>query len=59
MSDEIKATIEQTAMSADDRNLILGALDSLATALTEHGHEWTDGERTIYEEAVRLLKGNQ
>lgn len=35
--------------------LILGALDSCAVALADHGHEWTDGERTIYEQAVEIL----
>ena len=35
--------------------LIVGALDSLGVALAEHGHEWTDGERAIYEEAVKTL----
>lgn len=36
-------------------SLLLGALDSLGVALTEHHHQWTDGERAIYEEAVRIL----
>lgn len=40
-----------------ERDLVLGALDSLGVALAEHGHEWTDGERTIYEQAITLLKG--
>lgn len=35
--------------------IIIGALDSLGTALSEHGHEWTDGERAIYEEAMRIV----
>lgn len=43
-------------MTQEDRDLILGALDSLAIALTEHEHEWTEGEREIYEQAVAALK---
>lgn len=35
--------------------LIHGALDSLAVALTEYNHVWTDGERTIYEQALGIL----
>jgi len=35
--------------------LVLGALDSCAVALADHGHKWTDGERTIYEQAAEIL----
>lgn len=42
-------------MSNQEKQLILGALDSLAVALTSHGHVWTDGERAIYEQASQLL----
>lgn len=42
-------------LSEDQAQVILGALDTVATALTGHGHTWTDGERTIYEYAVGLL----
>lgn len=38
-------------------NLVLGAVDSLALALTDHGHSWTDGERAIYELAIDKLTG--
>lgn len=48
---------EPKPLSPDERNLILGALDSLAVALAEHGHEWTVGEREIYVQAVSLLGG--
>ncbi len=34
------------------KSLVTGALDTLASALTKHGHTWTDGERAIYEEAL-------
>lgn len=36
-------------------NLVLGAVDSLALALADHGHSWTDGERAIYELAIDKL----
>ena len=42
-------------ISESDRQLILGAIDSLGVALADHDHEWTVGERTIYEEAINLL----
>lgn len=38
-----------------DREVILGALNTLGTALADHGHEWTEGEREIYEHALREL----
>ena len=43
-------------LDEDDRNLILGALDSLGVSLTNHDHQWTPGEVAIYEEAIGLLK---
>ena len=39
-----------------NNHLIVGALDTLAVALTEHGHIWTDGERAIYEQAIAAAK---
>ena len=36
--------------------LMLGALDSLGVALTEHGHMWTVGEREIYEQATAKIE---
>src|SRR5437763_16305860 len=42
-------------ISEGDRQTIVGALDSLGVALAEHDHELTVGERTIYEEAIKLL----
>ncbi len=46
-------------MTEKERNLIMGALDSLACALVDHGHTWTDGERTIYEMAVEYVCANE
>jgi hypothetical protein len=42
-------------LSKEELNLVIGALDSLALALTTYGHTWTDGERAIYEEATFAL----
>jgi hypothetical protein len=42
-------------ISESDRQIIVGALDSLGVALAEHDHEWTVGERTIYEEAINVI----
>ena len=41
----------------EDAMLVLGALDSLAVALSEHNHKWSDGERTIYEQAAAIVCG--
>lgn len=38
----------------EEVNIIVGALDSLAASLAGHGHEWTVGEREIYEQAIAL-----
>lgn len=46
------------SLSAQDFSLVLGALDSLAVALVDHDHEWTVGEREIYEQAVALCSGH-
>jgi len=42
-------------ISESDRQIIVGALDSLGVAHADHDHEWTVGERTIYEEAIKVL----
>jgi hypothetical protein len=41
--------------SESDRQLVLGALDSLTVTLADYDHEWTVGERTIYDEALKIL----
>lgn len=43
-------------MTQEDAQLILGALDSLSIALTEYDHQWSDGEKEIYEQSVEILK---
>jgi len=42
-------------ISESDRQIIVWALDSLGVALADHDHNWTVGERTIYEEAINVL----
>ena len=42
-------------ISESDRQLVLGALDSLTVTLADYDHEWTVGERTIYDEALKIL----
>ena len=41
--------------ASEEVALIQGALDSMGCALADHEHEWSDGERAIYEEATGLL----
>jgi hypothetical protein len=43
-------------MTTEEKDLILGALDSLGVALADHAHEWSEGERTIYEAAVECVQ---
>lgn len=43
-------------LTKEEVQLVLGALDSLGVALVEHDHQWSDGERAIYEEALNILK---
>lgn len=38
-----------------DREVLLGALNTLGLALAYHNHQWADGEREIYEQARRSL----
>ena len=42
-------------ISESDRQLVLGALDSLTVTLADYDNEWTVGERTIYDEALEIL----
>jgi hypothetical protein len=43
-------------MNEEDQQLVIGALDSLGCALADHNHQWTEGERAIYEAAVSLCQ---
>lgn len=51
----MKGSMSTKQLTDEAAQLILGALDSLAVALTAHDHEWTAGERAIYELAVEAL----
>jgi hypothetical protein len=42
-------------LAEQERQCLIGALDSLGVALAEHDHEWSVGERVIYEDAINLL----
>ncbi len=39
-----------------DIYLVEGALNSLGVALTDYDHQWSNGERTIYEQAIEILR---
>ena len=41
-----------------DLFLVQGALDSLGIALADRSHQWTDGERAIYEEATDVIRNS-
>jgi hypothetical protein len=54
------ANAHNAALAAERENrdidwqLVVGALDSLGVALADHDHQWTEGERAIYEKAVEI-----
>lgn len=39
----------------EERITLLGALDTLSDALASHGHQWTESERAIYEQALEII----
>jgi hypothetical protein len=45
-----------TILTEEQRQAVLGALDSLGTVLANYGHTWTAGERAVYEQAIEVLK---
>lgn len=46
--------MKKLVLSAEDAEIVRGALDLLA-GLVPLAHEWSDGERALYEEACSLL----
>jgi predicted nucleic acid-binding Zn ribbon protein len=44
-----------TVLNEQEKNFILGALDTLGVALTAKGHAWTEGEWTIFNYAFHAL----
>ena len=52
-----KTVSSSALLGVADLQLVLGALDSLGVALADHGHEWTVGEREIYDQATATLNG--
>lgn len=40
----------------DAKALIASALDALGLALANHGHQWTDAERDLYERAIAVCQ---
>lgn len=38
-----------------DAGVVLGAIDTLGVLLAGYDHEWSEGERAIYERATELL----
>lgn len=46
----------ETNLDMSQRIKLARALDMLGGALADHGHQWTDGERSAYEDAMAELK---
>lgn len=42
-------------MTTEEIDLVVGALDSLGIIAADHKHQWSEGERAIYEEAIKIL----
>lgn len=42
-------------LTEPDRQIIVGAIDTLGKALADHSHTWTAGEHTIYNSALEIL----
>jgi hypothetical protein len=56
LKDEIKE-LKGNKMTEGDCQIVIGALDSLGVALTDKKHQWTEGERAIYEKAIEIVLG--
>lgn len=56
--DAVSMDVIRRCMDAerDDYRLVLGALDTLGTKLADYNHQWTEGEKEIYEQAVKIIK---
>lgn len=35
--------------------LVVGAIETMGVLLADYGHSWSEGERALYEEALRVL----
>jgi len=42
-------------MNKTQQQIIVKALDKLALALSDHEHQWTTEERSLYEKAIASL----
>jgi hypothetical protein len=56
LKDEIKE-LKGNKMTEGDCQIVVGALDSLGVALADKKHQWTEGERAIYEKAIEIALG--
>lgn len=46
---------QKRAILTKKRKPIVDALDALALALTDHGHQWTNEQRALYDNAIERL----
>lgn len=44
-------------ISPEEQQVVIGALDTMAVLLAGYDHEWTEGERAIYEQAYAIISG--
>jgi hypothetical protein len=50
---------ESFVLTPEDAALVQGALESLGVALADHDHTWSDGERTIFEQAIAIVRNEK
>lgn len=55
MTHSVVSLEERRAMKRSPPNPLFEALDALALALSDHQHQWTERERSLYETAVAYL----
>lgn len=48
--------VNLSVLSEPERQACLGAMDTLGTLLAKYGHQWSEGERAVYDQAVEILK---
>ncbi len=54
---DFRALADAMSMAGPNASIVIGALDSMGTALAAHGHTWDEGERAIFEQAHDIMGG--
>ncbi len=54
---DFRRLTEAMSMAGPNASIVIGAMDSMGTALAEHGHAFDEGERAIFEQAHEIMGG--